>query len=95
MSRVIWTKPAIKDLDRLFSFLKKKNPDAAKKAALQIKETANQIADLPELGKPMTDDTGRREVFTSFGKKGYLLRYMLDEEKTPAIIRVWHTLENR
>jgi len=92
---VIWTKEAVNDLQRLFDFLNEKSPGAAKRAASHIKQTADQLTYLSEIGKPLPDDTGRREIFTSFGKRGYAIRYMLDDEKNPVIIRVWHTLEQR
>jgi len=95
MSNVIWTQRALQDLQRLFLFLKEKNPEAARKAAIQIREGADRLQDNPRLGKPMPDDTGRRELSTVFGKRGYILRYMLDENDTPVIIRVWHHLEKR
>ena len=42
----------------------------------------------------MGDGTARRELFTSFGRRGYVLRYMLDGDKV-VVIRVWHTRERR
>jgi len=93
--KVVWTRPALTDLARVINFLKDKNPDAARRAALQINELANHLTKHPALGKPMEDDTGRRELSAPFGKRSYVIRYMLDEDNTAVILRVWHSLENR
>lgn len=95
MPQVKWTKPALGDLERLFTFLKDKNPQAAGNAAQKIKDTADNLSVYPLMGKPMEDDTGRLEISASFGKRGYILRYMFDDDGNVVIIRVWHSLENR
>jgi len=43
----------------------------------------------------MSDNTGRRELFMPFGAGAYVLRYMLENNDTVVIIRVWHTKEDR
>ena len=95
MSPVIWRPRALRDLERLFRFLKDKNPEPARKAALRIAAAADDLSQNPRLGKPMPDETGRRELSTAFGRRGYVIRYMLDDDDTVVIIRVWHTLEDR
>ncbi len=92
---VIWTPESISDLRRLFKFLEEKNPGAAKTAALHILQAADTLLDFPRLGKLMNDDSGSRELPASFGKRGYIIRYRLDDGDTPIIIRVWHFLEDR
>lgn len=95
MSAIIWTRPALADADRLFQFLKEKNPQAARNAAQKIKRAADALAANPELGKPMPDDTGRRELMAPFGKRGYVLRYRIDDAGRAVILRVWHYREER
>jgi len=41
------------------------------------------------------EDTGRRQVFTAFGAGDYVLRYPLNHNGDPVIIRVWHSREAR
>ena len=95
MPRLIWTKEAAKDVERLHQFLLHKNPKAARKAAESIRKAAVRLNEMPELGKPMGDDSDRRELMTSFGKTGYVLRYRTDAHANPIILRVWHGLEKR
>ncbi len=56
---------------------------------------ADLLAVTPLLGRLMPDETGRRELFLSFAAGGYVLRYMLEDEQTVIIIRVWHSRELR
>lgn len=96
MPEVVWLPPAVADLARLKAFLEPKNPDAARSAVQQIKEAAELLKTMPRIGKPLDDDSARRELFTAFGKHGYVLRYRVDEARDAVvIIRVWHTLEDR
>ncbi|MGH8658175.1 MAG: type II toxin-antitoxin system RelE/ParE family toxin [Gammaproteobacteria bacterium] len=95
MPKVIWLPEALDDVARLYDFLAEKNPQAARNAALCIKTAAQRLEMFPKSGKPMDDDTGRREVFTAFGTGAYVLRYRLNAEGDVVIIRVWHSRELR
>jgi plasmid stabilization system protein ParE len=90
-----WLPEALRDVDRLHGFLKQKSPEAARRAAALILAGADTLGRHPEIGRPMSDGTGRRELVLPFGAGGYVLRYMLDGEGSPVVIRVWHSLENR
>lgn len=94
MSKVVWSPHALRDVARLFEFIRRKNPQAAGRAAQQIKKAALLLAQKPLLGKPMEGDDVRRELSTAFGKRGYVLRYRCDGEDV-FILRVWHYLELR
>jgi plasmid stabilization system protein ParE len=91
----MWLPEALADVYRLYEFLKEKHPEAAARAARAILDGANLLADSPDLGRPMDDDTGRRELFISFGAGAYVLRYKPDQDRTAVIIRVWHSREQR
>lgn len=95
MPGVKWLPEALADVHRLHYFLKEKHPEAAARAARAILEGANLLANAPDLGRPMDDDTDRRELFISFGTGAYVLRYRHDKDRTPVIIRVWHNREQR
>jgi len=53
---------------------------------------AGLLETLPALGRPISDD--RREFFVSFGRRGYVVRYRIDEDML-LILRIWHSLEAR
>ena len=92
---LVWLPAALEDMERLYQFLHKKSPSAAMRAAQTIIEGARLLESTPEAGRPMSDDTGRRELFVRFGTGAYVLRYKMDAADTVVIIRVWHSRENR
>lgn len=95
MPDVRWLPEAVADLDRLFQFLKEKNPSAARRAAGTIRQGADLLRSAPEIGRPMADGTGRRELVVPFASGGYVLRYRIDNDRAVVIIRVWHGREDR
>lgn len=95
MAEVKWLPEALDDLERLFAFLREKNPAAAARAAQTILDGADLLLTSPRLGRPMPDRTQRRELFLPFASSAYVLRYLLEDDATPVIIRVWHNREVR
>ncbi|MGH7815032.1 MAG: type II toxin-antitoxin system RelE/ParE family toxin [Candidatus Binataceae bacterium] len=94
--RLIWLPEAVADLQRLRRFIQPKNPDAARRAALQILAGVKILEQHPEAGKPVEDPPGFRDLFIPFGARGYVLRYRLEEPAGGVVIvRVWHGLEQR
>ncbi|WGS88625.1 type II toxin-antitoxin system RelE/ParE family toxin [Methylomonas sp. UP202] len=94
MSKVVWLPEAVEDTRRLRQFLEDQSPAAAARASQVLRAGARRLAEFPEIGHPLDDGTNRRELFLPFGTGGYILRYRLDGQIV-AIIRVWHTREQR
>ena len=94
MAELVWIPGAQKDIERLFTFLREKSPQAARNAIKAIRLGAKQLAAFPQTGRPMDDETSRRELIVAFGGSAYVLRYKMDD-KLVVILRVWHGLENR
>lgn len=92
--RVFWLPEAVVDLERLYGFLVDKEPAAAERAVRIIEDGADRLIEFPNLGRPMGDDTNRRELFVPFGGSAYVLRYRIHQD-TVFIIRVWHSHETR
>ena len=95
MGKIDWLPDALDDIQRLYEFLYEQNPESAKQASISILRGANILIHSPRLGRPMPDETGRREIFVAFGAGAYVLRYKLLNENSVVIIRVWHSKENR
>ncbi len=94
--KIKWSITALRDLQRLHSFLKPKNKQAARKAVAQIKKAVHILETEPKLGNQLKDNDTRRELYPRFGKYGYAVRYSLDEGITTVhILRVWHSREDR
>lgn len=92
---LIWLPEALEDIEWLYQFLHEKSPSAAMRATQTIIDGAHLLESAPEAGRPMNDDTGRRELFLAFGAGAYVLRYRLDAAGTVVVIRVWHSRESR
>jgi len=99
MPQVIWTRPALGDLERLIHFLKHKHPFAAGRAASAIIDAGNHTAQTPHIGWQMHDDT--HTMIRSGGNYWFrlgnmlYLRRVIDEGNNVVVLRVWHSCENR
>lgn len=92
--KLLWLPEAKEDIARLHEFLKEKSPDAASRMVDLLLTGADQLLGFPEIGMPLGDELKRRDLFLTFGAGAYVLRYVLTE-KNIAVIRVWHSRENR
>jgi plasmid stabilization system protein ParE len=77
---LIWLPEARDDSERLFRFLLDVNPGAAERAVRLIQTGARSLLDQPEMGRPMGDGSGRREIYLPFGASAYVLRYRVDDQ---------------
>lgn len=94
MATLKWLPESIADIERLYAFLYDKDAHAASAAAQTILHAANLLIDNPRLGRPMPDESGRRELFAAYGSGAYVLRYRLSGGDR-VIIRVWLSREYR
>lgn len=84
-----WADIAREDLRDIVLYIKKENPDAARKVGYGIVERLEQAADFPCQGRkiPEIGQEAFREVLLS----PYRLPYqIIEEEKKIVAIRVWH-----
>ena len=78
MPDLIWSDAALRDVQRLYRFLAPKNPDAAKRAAQAIRQSAKLLARHPGIGRTIESMPAEfREWAIDFGNSGYLVRYHL------------------
>jgi len=91
---LVWLPETRDDILRLYDFLVDVNPRAAARALQAIMRGADMLMKNPEMGRPMSDGTQRRELFVPFGASAYVLRYRIKSE-TIVVIRVWHGREER
>jgi plasmid stabilization system protein ParE len=92
--KVVWLLQAQDDIKRLYDFLLDKEPVAAERAVRAIQLGARKLVDFPHIGRPMGDETQRRELCIPFGASAYVLRYLIHSD-TLVVIRVWHSREER
>lgn len=72
MPRLIWTPPALADVQRLFRFLVIKDEIAARRAVKPIQTGVKIQAHQPGVGRPVEDmDLEFQEWTIDFGSSGY------------------------
>ena len=92
--KLVWLGQSQEDIKRLYDFLLDKEPVAAERAVRAIQLGARKLVDFPHIGRPMGDETERRELFIPFGASAYVPRYRIRDD-TIVVIRVWHSREER
>lgn len=76
MRNVDWTPRALDDIKRLDRFLRAKNPDAAERATVTIRDAAEGLGQFPDRGRPLAGARrGFRELLVEFGSSGYAILY--------------------
>jgi plasmid stabilization system protein ParE len=95
MPRIIVTRTAQRDFERLRQFLQKKNPDASRRVARAIKDALTSVIEQPEAHRPVPDMMFHREVIIPYGSTGYIARYYFKPgTKDIIILRVKHQRED-
>lgn len=77
MRKLVWLNSAVDDIARLREFLTKENPDAAKRAAVAIKNAVQRLIETPSIGKPVKELSDYRDLLIRFGAGGYVIRYRI------------------
>jgi plasmid stabilization system protein ParE len=91
--RLIWSKPALAGVQRLYRFLAEKNGSAAKRAVKAIRDGVKILAVHPQVGRLVEDmDEVFRDWSVDFGDSGYVVRYRYDDEGV-TILAVRHQKE--
>ena len=93
MPRLVWSPPALADVQKLYRFLAPKDEGAARRAIKAIRAGVKILALQPEIGRPVEDlDPAFREWLIDFGSSGYIALYRFDG-KTATILAVRHQKE--
>jgi len=93
VSRLIWSPPALVDVQRLYRFLARKDVNTARRAIKSIRVGVKILAHQPEAGRPVEDmDSVFREWPVNFGSSGYIALYRLSDG-TVTILAVRHQKE--
>ena len=93
MSRLIWSPPALLDVQRLYRFLASKNLDVAKRAVKAMRQGVKVLGQQPGVGRPIEDMPNEfREWIIDFGDSGYVIRYRIGSDAV-TILAVRHQKE--
>jgi len=60
MARLIWTEPALSDLDTVAEYISLDNPDAARRLVERILDEAERSERFPDSGKRVRESSGSR-----------------------------------
>jgi plasmid stabilization system protein ParE len=81
MPRLIWSQPALVNVQRLYRFLAGKNLAAAQRAVKAIRDGVKILAQHPQVGRMVDElDETFRDWPVDFGESGYVVRYRLTGE---------------
>lgn len=93
MPHLIWTPPALNDIQRLYRFLALKDKASASRAIRTLRSGVKILAHQPHPGRPVEAmEPEFREWLINFGSSGYIALYHFDG-KTVAILAVRHQKE--
>jgi plasmid stabilization system protein ParE len=93
MARLIWSPPALRDVQRLYRFLASKNPNAATRAVKAIRVGVKALGQQPGIGRPIDEMPDEfREWLIDFGDSGYVVRYHLQGDAV-TLLAVRHQKE--
>ena len=90
--RLVWSRDAQDDLDRLYAFLASKSQRTADAVVVALLDAPTRLLDMPRMGirvENFLDEEVRRVIV-----RQYELRYRIEGEII-RILRIFHTRENR
>ena len=89
---ISYSEEAIKDLIRLREFIEIKNPLAAQRASVSIREGITQLREFPRLGVKV-ESAPDPDIVRDIIIGNYLSRYLITEQVI-YVLRIWHHKED-
>ena len=84
MSRIIYARRALKDVDRLAAFIIEVDPSVAANTIAIIRDGISIVGRYPLIGRPV--EFGLRELVISRGRSGYVALYRYDVARDEVMI---------
>jgi len=86
--RVIFSRPALRDLGEIARYIAKDNPAAAERVGLQLLALSESLTTMPRRGRELKGRSGVRQLV----HKSYLISYRIKEsDQCVYILRFWHS----
>jgi len=82
--KLIVSRAAAADIERLRAFLKDKNPVTAQRVAAVLTDAIQSLDTFPDRGRP-SGTPGARELIVPFGRSAYVLRYAHDAQRARSL----------
>lgn len=85
--KVLWTGPALRDLEEMRDWISRDNPTAARRLAQRIRDAVKRVQQQPESGRvvPELAASVYREVVVAPYRIIYTVR-----DNSLVVLRVWH-----
>ena len=90
MTKLLFTRSALNDLERLRGFIAEKNPTAASNVAKRLLASIHKLQEHPKMGKAVAGIQNVRDWVVG----DYVTRYQIKQDCI-VILRVWHDKEDR
>ena len=92
--QVRYTRAATEDIVRLYGFLIEQNVGAAKEALEAIQSGIETLRDFPFTCRKATPENPLfREMIISFGARGYIVLFEIENKRTVTILAIRHQRE--
>ena len=91
--KIVFSKDAKKDLERVNEFIAIKNPEAARRIVIKLIEGIKYLITFPDIGTPV-EDSPNPDSIRDIYILNYHVRYLKLKESI-YIIRIWHQKEDR
>jgi plasmid stabilization system protein ParE len=79
MPHLIWSRVALRDVQRIYRFLARKDPQVAMRAIAAIRRGVSPLTDFPDMGRLAGKlGPGVRRWVVQFGNEGYVIMYKVD-----------------
>ena len=90
-----WSDDALNDLEELYEWLAARDADAAERALTAIRKAIDALGHFPRSCRVVGRRGGDvlRELVVTFGRRGYVVLFSVEDERTVAIVAVRHQRE--
>jgi len=85
-----FTYSAQRDLVRLREFIAEKNPQAADRISLRLRQSIQRLVDQPDIGVNVAELPGVQDLVSG----DYIVRYIVLKDAV-CVLRIWHGKEDR
>jgi toxin ParE1/3/4 len=87
--KIVFTKPAVEDLNNLVAFISRDNPRAGEQFGYELVDKAQSVAEHPFIGRVVPEF--KLENLREIIHRPYRILYRVrEEQKVIEILRVWH-----
>jgi plasmid stabilization system protein ParE len=93
--KLVVSREAAADFERLHNFLREENTNAAQRLVAVLSDAVESLSLFPDRGR-LSGIPAVRELIVPFGRSSYIIRYThLADDDAVVVLRMWHGRELR